>query len=211
MIVALGVFSVVATIAVGTLLALIGSNERLNADQAVITNLAFTLDSMTREIRTGYNYFCESRANYADGGASNIMADGNDQDAILTTRIQDCPVGRSPATHNLQGVSFFEGGRSLTGATSRRILYFFDRNAGTIMRRIGNGPAQPLVSGGVRIINAEFFVHGSSPQSAGVEQFGNPNQLQPTVTILVHARRDNDPNSKPFFMQTSIVQRTLDI
>lgn len=50
--------SVIMMISIGTLLALVDANRKAQALQSVTNNLSFTLDSMTRTIRTGYNYYC---------------------------------------------------------------------------------------------------------------------------------------------------------
>ena len=56
MIVSLTLFSAVITIAVGAFLVLLAANKQLQEEQAVLTNLSFALDSMTREIITGTGY-----------------------------------------------------------------------------------------------------------------------------------------------------------
>jgi len=208
MIVSLGVFSVVATTAVGAMLILISTNQQLQAEQSVMTNLAFALDTMTREIRTGYFYYCDERPNRTSGGSSNIFNNSNNHEGIVGTNVRDCSGGRGTG-NNLQGVSFYEGGNSITGtAGARRIMYFFDGTDAdnkTIMRRVGNQDAQSIVSSGLVIENAEFVVTGS----AGLEGTGNIEQ--PTVTIYIEARDRNDTNSKRYYLQTTVTQRTLDL
>lgn len=207
MIVSLGVFSVVVTTAVGAILVLISTNQQLQAEQSVMTNLAFALDTMTREMRTGFNYYCDQRANYAAGGPNNIFTAGNDHEGILDDSTNDCANGRSPATHELQGVSFFEGGDSLTGTVTgaRRIAYFFDEVNHTIMRRVGNDDPQSIVSSGLVIQNAEFYVTGSATQTSGA------NTEQPTITIYIEAQEIDDPTAKTYYLQTTVTQRILDL
>jgi prepilin-type N-terminal cleavage/methylation domain-containing protein len=209
MIVSLGVFSVVATTSVGAMLVLISTNQQLQSEQSVMTNLAFALDTMTREIRTGYNYYCEQQPNYASSGGTNIFNNSNNHENIVGTSVQDCPSGRSHSTHNLQGVSFYEGGSSITGSEgARRIMYYFDGTDPenkTIMRRVGNQPAQSIVSSGLSIVNAEFVVTGSSD----LENTGNAEQ--PTVTVYIEAQDRNDSTGKTYYLQTTVTQRTLDL
>ena len=126
MIVSLGVFSVVVTIAVGALLILIAANRQLQDEQTILGNLAFALDSMTREIRTGTQYYCHSSNSTISSGDDRIFNDSNDLDSVLAdTDTQDCSGGRSPDSHEFQGVAFIEGGNSITGASADRILYYF--------------------------------------------------------------------------------------
>ncbi len=205
MIVSLGVFSVVVTTAVGAMLVLIATNQQLQAEQSVMTNLAFALDTMTREMRTGYNYYCDSQPNYSAGGPNNIFDDANDHESLLGTNTADCATGR-PTGRQLQGVSFYEGGDSLTGATgARRILYFFDEDANTIYRRVGNDPKQAIVSSGLVVQDAQFYVTGSNPLSVGSDT------EQPSITIYIEAQEKDDPTAKTYYLQTTVVQRILDL
>ncbi len=203
MIVSLGIFSVIVTTAVGALLVLISTNQKLQGEQSVMTNLSFALDSMTREIRTGYNYYCDSTyGDGATGGPSNFFSDESSQEEIISERTQDCT--SFPQGHRVYGVSFFEGGNSVIGAgsTDRRILYYYDEAELTIKRRVGDGAAQSIISSGLEITAADFVVTGSSPQSSG-------ENLQPTITISVEAREVGE--AKLYRLQTTVTQRTLDL
>ena len=209
-VVSLGIFSFVITMAVGALLVLIGTSEQLRGEQSVMTNLTFAVDSMTREIRTGTDYFCNSRPNYSAGGPNSMFSDSNDLDVVLTSgdepEKKDCPDGNNP-DHRLHGVAFREGGDSITGASAERILYFFDDNDGRIYRRVGDGPAQSIVSSGIFVEKAEFTVTGTVP----LDDTGTGAEAQPTVTLFIEARETDDPSGKPFYMQTTITQRQLDV
>lgn len=210
MIVALAVFSVVVTIAVGALLVLIASNEQLQQEQSVMTNLSFALDSMAREIRTGTSYYCNSAMAVGTlPTGEKIFKDGEmlDQEETL-----DCPNGNSSG-HRYQGISFVEGGQSITQLADTRIVYFFNNDPsssdrGKIFRRIEGGDAQSIVSSGIYIEEAEFYVSGSTPlnPSSGLGE-----ESQPSVTIFIKARALDDPTAKPYYIQTSITQRALDI
>lgn len=203
MIVSLGVFSMVVTTAVGAMLVLIATNQRLQAEQSVMTNLAFALDTMTREIRTGYNYYCDEQPNLSAGGPFNIFNDSNDHDDIVADDVRDCN-GRSTG-RNFQGISFVEEGNSITGSSASRILYYFDGINHTIMRRVGNEDSQPIVSEGLFINNAEFYVSGSDNFSllGDIEQ--------PTVTVYIEAQEKDDPTAKTYYLETTVTQRTLDL
>jgi len=202
MIVSLAVFSSVITIAVGALLVLVASNEQLQGEQSVMTNLSFALDSMTREIRTGTDYYCRSYSNYNASGPNNIFENGNDLDGILNGLTLDC-AGKSNVNWNLHGMSFVEGGNSISGGNDR-IAYFFDQTTGQIFRRIGTGDRVPIVSSGIFINKMDFYVTGSDPQSTGGLD-------QASVTVYIEATEKNDPTAKVYQIQTTITQRTLDI
>ena len=146
-----------------------------------MTNLSFALDTMTREIRTGYNYYCTTSDTNPSGETKN-----------------DCLGARN--TTKL-GVSFTKGKQFdwfCVGAT--RILYYYDELDKSIYRRIGDDPAQAIVSSGLAITDAQFYVTGTT---AGDDE-------QPTVTIYLEAQDVND-DSKTYYLQTTVTQRILDI
>ncbi len=203
MVVSVALFSTAITIAVGALLVLISSNQQLQQEQSVMTNLSFALDSMTREIRTGTHYFCDSRPN-KNSGPDKIFLDATNLDS-LALNTQDCANGNN-SSRDFHGVAFREGGNSITGTGSDHILYFFDKTQGKIYRRVGANAAQSIVSDGIYINNAEFFVTGSTPLSIGAANID-----QPAVTIFIEAVESNDPTAKPYYMQTTVTQRTTDI
>ena len=182
MMVSLSLFTIVVTIAVGAFLSLIGSSKGIQSKQSVMTTLTFVLDSMTREIRTGTNYYC-----------NNSTLSG------LDSQLEglDCASGAN-------GISFIESGSSLTG-TSNRIAYYYDSTSRSIMRRIGNGQAQSIVSQGITITNVDFFVTGTDRLGDGVT---NSDAIQPTVTIVLEAQDDAGASTT---LQTTVTQRELDI
>ncbi len=208
MIVSLGVFSIVVTTAVGALLVIISANKQIQNEQSVMTNLSFALDSMTREMRTGYSYYCGSVANTnaSVGGANSKIFDEtgsskNDHDNLGTSTVRDCVAKDS---QSYRGVSFVESGNSITGASANRILYFYDQANQTIKRRVGNNTSQSIVSTGLLITEAQFIVTGSAPQKSGA------NVEQPTVTVYIEAQEKSDP-AKTYNLVTTVTQRTLDI
>ncbi|MCB9815387.1 type II secretion system protein [Candidatus Nomurabacteria bacterium] len=209
MIVSLAVFSVVVTIAVGALLSLIATNLQLQAEQSVMTNLSFALDSMTREIRTGTNYYCDNK-NSATGN-KNIYNGDKDLDSILEVNdTKNCPFGKGENTV-FNGVAFIESGESITGDTGKRILYYFDKDEKSIYRRIGSQKAQSIISSGIEIDDAEFFVSGSDRLA---DALGNLDGYvdQPSVTIFIEAHEKSDTlPTKTYRIQTTVTQRTLDI
>lgn len=208
-IVSLAVFSIVITMAVGALLILIGTSEQLRGEQSVMTNLTFAVDSMTREIRTGTDYFCDSRPNTTashPGGIDNMFNDSTDLSSELDGEILDCPDGKDP-DEPLHGIAFREGGDSITGTGASHILYYFNEDDGRIYRRVGDGAAQSIVSSGIYVEEADFVVTGTEPLTGS----GDGVLDQPTVTIYIEARESDDPTAKPFYMQTTITQRQLDV
>ncbi|MCL5782023.1 MAG: type II secretion system GspH family protein [Patescibacteria group bacterium] len=60
MLVSLGIFTVVAVIAVGSLVKITDLNRRTQALQSAMNNMNFVTEAMTREMRVGTKYFCDS-------------------------------------------------------------------------------------------------------------------------------------------------------
>lgn len=209
MIVSLALFSVVVTISVGALLTLIASNRQLQDEQAVLTNLSFALDSMSREIRTGSAYVATSRPNLNAGGSGNAFRSGNNLDTIFPpTAVNDNrnAAGQPTGTDVIRGVSFVEGGQSITGVSSQRILYFYNSDTQALYRRFGSGEAQKITSDGIEIIDADFSVTGSETLSPS-----NTERTQPAVTIYIEAQIADTINPKIYPIQTTVVQRILDL
>lgn len=218
MIVSLALFTVVVTISVGSLLVLITANSQLQDEQNILANLSFSLDSMTREIRTGTNFFCGSaggrNANVSSGsngiGLQRMFRDGFVlalTNSAGTPVYLDCPDG---STNNFHGLSFKEGGDSITAdATNNRIAYFFNfdtsENRGTIYRRVSGEDAEPIVSEGVNILYADFTMTGSAPHLSTSDDY------QPSVTIYIEAQAAGQPDAKIHRLQTTVSQRSLDL
>lgn len=205
MIVSLGVFSVIATITTGALLSLISSNQRYQQEQDVMTNLSFALDSMTREMRTGYNYYCVSRSN--DNNNEFSLSSNDHED--LDINVNSCYDGRKNSKYH--GVSFYESGDSITTDPGvNRIMYFFgDTPTGKkLFRKVGDAAPQSVVSDGISIENADFFVSGTAGYLASTPS----DKAQPTITIKLQARAAGGTGSiKDYYVQSTVTQRQLDI
>lgn len=189
MLVSIGLFAVVVTMSVSTLLVLIDANGRAQNTQLVVNNLSFALDSMTREIRTGSFWNCHNRTeidsnNVPEGDAAGDCA--SPQNALKIVEVDD----------------------SITGGVSendRRITYWFKSNLdgrGAIMRRIDENPSVPLTGPEIDITAMSFSVIGT--------QAGDSDQ--PTATIYIKGRAGlDDVQAKEFELQTTITQRELNL
>ena len=76
LLVSMTVFSIVMTMAASTLLVLLDANSKAQTTQAILSDLTIGIDSMTREIRTGYNYYCRSVGS-APGSMESVGQSGN--------------------------------------------------------------------------------------------------------------------------------------
>lgn len=73
--VSLGVFTIVMTIAAGGYLVMINVNRHAQGVATGINNLSFALDTMTRSIRTGTQYSCDGAGDCSSGGSSLSFTD----------------------------------------------------------------------------------------------------------------------------------------
>ncbi|MEK7184740.1 MAG: type II secretion system protein [Patescibacteria group bacterium] len=81
MIISLAIFTIVALVAVGALLKIMDANRKSLALKTAINNLNFTLESMSREMRVGSNYFCDNNihaVNSNTGAQGCIPSTGGD-------------------------------------------------------------------------------------------------------------------------------------
>lgn len=83
LLVAVGMFSLLMTMLVSALLTMVHTNRQGQALSLVTSNLHFALDSMTRNIRIGYDYACAVTPPNCPGGASSFgFRSSNDLDGV---------------------------------------------------------------------------------------------------------------------------------
>lgn len=133
LLVSVALFTVVMTVSVGTLLALVSANQKAQSLKSVTNNLNFALESMSRTIRTGRLYYCANGSSIPD----RLPTTG-----ALT---RDCATG--------------ESGIVLTDDQGARLAY--RRNGARIERKIGNNPWIPLTADEVVIEGMRFYVTGT--------------------------------------------------
>lgn len=108
LIVAMGLFALVMTLASGAYLVMIGVNRQAQALATGINNLSFAFESMTRDIRTGTQYSC--------GGGGDCS--GGTSFSILDTSGQTIVYGSSSSSSVCGGVTTGCITRTKNGVTS---------------------------------------------------------------------------------------------
>lgn len=183
LLVSMALFIVVLTMGIGALLVLINANVKAQNTQESVSNIQFALDSMSREIRTGFAFYCSNGVETT--GGMNIH--------------RDCNKGTY--------LSIIEGGKSLTkGVNNRRIAYRFNSSAGSIERKVGTGSWVRLTSPTIDITSMHFNVANSSTKS------NDGNSLQPNVTIFIEGVVAGvGDTSSEFMLQTTVTKRVLDL
>lgn len=141
MLVSVAIFASVMTVALGALLAMSESDRKAQTFKSVINNLNFSLDAMSRSIRTGVDYHCDVS-----------------QGTVTTPR--DCDQGSGGAT----SIAF----RSAEGQTIRycRGNGSTCDSAGTaVLVSKGGGSYAPLTATEVTVTSLKFYVTGAASQA----------------------------------------------
>lgn len=152
MLVSLALFSVVITIGIGSLLTMVDANAKAQALYSSTTNLSFALDSMTRELRTGRHYYCDTRS----ASDSSVPSDHDDT--------RDCSAGNFITfTRERDGAQYgyrlkdgaleqYEGGRWIEMTSTRDVtIDNFSLNVnGSDTYQNGSDDIQPSVEVSIR-------------------------------------------------------------
>ena len=181
LLVSLSLFTIVLTMAVGSLLVLVDANARAQNMQQVMTNLSFALDSIAREVRTGGGLYCSS---------SDIDPD------LDSATTNDCTSGTY--------ISVVEGGESLTsGASSPRVTFRYNAGELSVERRVADGPWYAITSANVTITDMFFYVADSTVD-------GDDQQANVTIYIAGYAGSLPTVDTA-FEVETTVAKRILDI
>lgn len=145
MVVSIFIFSVVMVIATGALVTILGANRKAQAVKAVMNNLNFALDSMTRAIRVGTDYDCGTPSCDTVGSSqlSFIDTDGDDITYRLnasTDRIERSVNGGTFSPLTSPGVAverlmFYADGESGSDNMQPRVLIVVGGEAGETKTR----------------------------------------------------------------------------
>lgn len=140
LLVSVGIFAVVMVISVNTLLVLINANAKVQGEYAVISNVSFAIDSITRNIRTGLDHYCT--ASISDGATLPSSAgDCTDGSVVVFT---DGETGDRTA-YRLSGTSIeqkIEDGSWLRVTSSNVVVTDF---VFTVSGAAGGDTQQPVV------------------------------------------------------------------
>lgn len=228
--VSMTLFVTVLTISTGTLLTLVDANLKVQRTKLAMSNMTFVLDSMTREIRTGTEWFCGRTVD--DGSDPDIPGRRGShaetffhpsQDAVYPNSVNDCNnSGLSYSDpYRARFFSFVEGGGSLTGgltgANSNRITYYHDTETNRIFRILGGDRTEGAAISPADIqIDALLFIVSDTKVYRPSQGSAGDDTVQPSVTIHVSGRTLSNgtyvpENDTTFTIQTTVGQRSLDV
>lgn len=146
MLVAIGIFMTIVTIAVSALISIIGANKRAQAIKNTVDSVNFVVESMSRDLRGGRNYDC----------LSTKKIDGE---------IKDCRSGGA-------GMEYTNSSGNTVIYTFNNSI---DSDDILVRETIKNGekiPPETLISkeSGVKLDNMTFFVIGADNEGNGGTQ-----------------------------------------
>lgn len=185
LLVSLSVFSIVMTISIGTILIMIDINAKAQALFTSTTNVSFALDNITREIRTGYHYYC-----------SNSISDNNPYVRIGEDAVRECTSGR-----------FIYLTRGKDGVRTGYDLYETAEGIGSLRQwsQDHNNWIQ-LTS------PADIDIDAFTVSVTGVQTGEDGDDTQPAVHIYIRGKLNNGLDvATDFELETTVVQRRLDI
>ena len=197
MLVAVSLFTVVMTVSVSALLALVDANRKAQAIQSVMNNLNIALDGMVRQIRMGNNYHCGSAS---QSGSFSALASREDC-AIAGTLVAFEAFGGDPTDSSDQWAYWIEDGRLYRRATQGG----------------GSSTVLPLTAPEVRIDSFSVYVTGAEATLRSIPG----DALQPKVVLIIKGTAGGVSSfgvisgreriETDFTVQATASQRILDI
>jgi prepilin-type N-terminal cleavage/methylation domain-containing protein len=185
MMVAVTIFSIVMLVAVGALVTIVDTHRKARTLEAVINNLNFAVESMTRTARVGYNYYC----NLPPGDPNPPPAPPGQIDVP-----QDCSGGRILAFEEHDGDPDDVGDQIVYRLNGTKIELSTEGGA--------NGTFVDLTSEQVTVEEFRIFVSGSE----------RTDEVQPKIHIIIRGRALLEGQAESTFdIQTTVTQRILDI
>ena len=193
-------FTIIETmisISIFIIVVMIGMNALLNASfihqknrdqRSIMDNLTFIMEDMSRNIRTGYNYYC------TNGGMS----------VVVGGTPQSCVSGN-------QAIVFETADGNPNTLSDQWIYNIYPSDDGigyNIWKSIGgsNGTFVQLNPEEIKLDGTSGFIVTGAESSTD----SNPNKQQPLVTIRLVGTITTKGVAMPFSLQTTVSQRNLD-
>ncbi len=194
MMVAVALFSVVMVISVGVLISVVNASRRAEAVQAVIDNLDFALDDMSRTIRTATTYHCMTDSSLNTIGIPNDCTDTPGSEIAVE------PYGGDPSKTDQVLYEF-----------ASKIACGSENFVGGCIRKSTDGGANfnTITSPTIDIKKLSFYVIGSCPKSNNLRC--TTDSLQPRVTMLLQGQITYQSSVIELKLETNMTQRLYDL
>lgn len=186
MLVAIGVFMSVMTIAITSLISIINANKKAQSIKNTIDSVTFAVEDISRDMRTGTDYQCSQDGNFS-GGKKDCPTGGvavryiNHSDPSKDVGVE---YKYDSSTHELIRNKFDAG---FSNRTTHDFLISSDSNA--------------------KVSNMEFYVIGADDELNSVVAERTQPRVIVTVSGLISTAGSSDVSS--FNLQTSVSQRAI--
>lgn len=211
MLVVLGLFSFIMTLATSVLYSTQAINLKLQESQAVLDNVNVSLETMTRDIRYGSKFYC------LDTLPSNTSIW---TDESYKTQRRNCSYQTVGDNHGGEVLIF----KPIDAVDNNdRVAYYASTTvSGNVILKEENvsgiKTTYQITANDVKINSLIFYVVGASStilskDSLSVDIPGSNDYIQPLVTLTVSGETipiKGGATTTPFIMQTSISSRLLD-
>jgi prepilin-type N-terminal cleavage/methylation domain-containing protein len=187
MLVTVGLFTIIITIAVGGFTNAIRTQQQVSSLISAQSNVSLALEQMSREVRTGY-LFCNTSGNTQPVSSNNPNGDDADCNCVLSP--SPAPSGSWTCT----ALDFYDDG-------SNNIVYSLQN--GALTESINRNPAQSITGNAVSVKYLQFQLFG---QTEG-------DHWPPRVTISIGiSPSSTDPAimNNVFNLETTVSARTID-
>jgi hypothetical protein len=182
--IAISIFLIIVTLGMGALLNVSSLHNKSKDMLSIMDSLSFTMDDMSRNLRTGNDYYCLS--------SSSDKAAGSIPDNTPTS-------GSTLSGQNCMGIAF----NNSEDGTQWMYETYFGAGVGYIEKSVNGGAW-------VQMTPSEVVISTSSPFSVlGAEP--PPNTQQPFTTIHLTGTIIYKTTTTSFSLQTSVSQRQIDI
>ncbi len=185
--VSMSIFGIVSTISVGTLLVMIDANRKAQSVSSAMSSLSFVLDNITRNVRTGYDYYCST--------VSGTL--GRNDSLLGVGHTKDCA-----------------NGNSLIFTDSRSGARMAFRQNGTVLeRRIVDSRSGNAGKSWLQVTPDNVVINTFDVTVAHAEETfeDNGDTEQPQVTLVVAGVVNAGQKTETDFnLQANVTQRVLD-
>lgn len=194
MLIVLGLFSFIMTLATGVLYTTQAINVKLQETQAVLDNVNLSMETISRDIRYGSEFHC-----------------GTDINATSSILRKSCTYDNEGGT-----ILFF---RPSGAPSDERVAYYASTtSSGRVILKDeyeeGATSTYQITANDVRIKSLIFYVYGANTASSSNEDVGNAHDvLQPLIVMAISGETipiTPGATSTKFTMQSSISPRELD-
>lgn len=191
MLVAIAVFMIVMTVAVGSLVSIIDSNRKAQAIKNVVNNINFALESISKDMRVGTDYMCHTMNGY----------EKTDENCSVGTDGVKYKKNANETVH----YRFFPGASGEEG----NIKKCSKIGSGNYDATCGDGDWSSLTAPtyNVEIKNMIFYVLGTGTKEKAIAE-----KKHPRVIITIEGTAGVKENVKTTFnIQTTVSQRAREL